>query len=102
MAKTTKLEDIINKLNDKIDSQNSQIDSRLDNIEKVMIAQEINLKAHMQRSNHLETIVEALKESDLKPIQKHISMVEGVFKFIGLISLLIGIISSFIKLFGLI
>lgn len=97
-----RLEQLLENVSQKVDEQHKEVDLRLDNIEKVMIAQEINLKNHMQRSDHLETIVNSLKKDELQPIQRHIAMVEGVVKFIGVLSLLVGIIGGLVKLFGLI
>ena len=97
-----KVEQMIIKLTEKVDTQYGDLDKRLDNIEKVMIAQEINLKDHMRRSDHLESIVEVMKEEDIKPLNKHVHMVEGVFKFLGLVSLLVGILGGLAKLFSLI
>lgn len=100
MAKPKSLETMLASLTDKVDDQYKDLDKRLDNIEKVMIGQQINLEKHMQRSDHLETIVENLKEQDLKPLARHVAMVEGAFKFLGVISLLLGIITALAKLFG--
>jgi hypothetical protein len=96
------VESLILNLSEKVDSQYGDLDKRLDNIEKVMIAQEINLKDHMKRSDHLEELVQTIQDTELKPLHKHVAQVEGVFKFLGLIALLITIASGIVKLFGLI
>jgi tetrahydromethanopterin S-methyltransferase subunit G len=96
------LESLIVSLSTKVDDQYSELDKRLDNIEKVMIAQEINLKEHMKRSDNLEEMVKIIKVEDLKPLEKHVTMVEGVFKFLGLMALLVGLASGIASLFGLI
>lgn len=80
-------------------------DLRLDNIEKVLLAQEINLKTHMKRSEHLEEIVNQMKiqtEKDMAPLKKHINMIEGALKFLGIVGLIITILGGLSKLFGLI
>lgn len=102
MSKRNNIPDMIQNLTVKVDNQYNELDKRLDNIEKVMIAQEINLKDHMRRSDHLETMVQSIQERDLKPIQKHVHMVEGVFKFLGLLATVVGIAGGIAKLLGLI
>jgi hypothetical protein len=100
MAKT--LEELLEGLTDKVDEQHKDIDRRLDNIEKVMIVQELNLKVHMKRSDNLEDLVNAIQEKELKPLHKHVSQVEGVFKFLGLLALILTIATGISKLLGLI
>lgn len=87
---------------DKTDRQHNDLDKRLDNIEKVLIAQEINLKEHMRRTDTLEFLVQTVREKEMQPLQKHVVMVEGVFKFLGLIALLLTIVSGIGKLFGIV
>lgn len=80
-------------------------DNRLDNIEKILVAQEINLKDHMRRSDHLEQIVEQNNkktEDAIAPMKKHINMVEGVFKFLGISGIVVSMFGGIAKLFGLI
>lgn len=94
------MKDIITKIED----MHEEFDNRLDSIERVLILQEENLKTHMARSNHLETIVEKLKDQELKPIARHVAVVEGVFKVIGItisaLGVLAGIIASFYSFFA--
>ncbi len=94
------LENMIEKLSEKMERLYDDTDRRLDNIEKVMIAQEINLTTHMRRSDNLEALLQTVKEQDIKPIQRHVAMVDGVFKFLGLVSVLFGILAGVIKLFS--
>jgi dynactin complex subunit len=96
------MENTIIKLAEKLDNQHNELDSRLDNIEKVMIAQEINLKEHMRRSDYLEQMITSIQDKELKPLHKHVAQVEGVFKFLGLIALILTIASGIGALFGLI
>jgi hypothetical protein len=104
MSKSNKnnVETILKELITRFDSQYNELDKRLDNIEKVMIAQEINLRDHMKRSDTLEDIMEQIKENDLKPLQKHVHYVEGVFKFLGLVALIVGLASGIISLLGIV
>lgn len=102
---------IINKFfkkdDDKIDAlpmifkKLDDIDLRLSGIDKTLIKQEGNLELHMQRSNHLEKLVEINTES-MKPISKHISRMEGALKLLGVIALVVGVASGLARIFGVI
>lgn len=76
-------------------------ENRLDNIEKVLVKQEENLKEHMRRSDSLETLVQQ-NEAKLVPIQRHINRVDGALKLIGLVGILIGIAAGIVKIISLI
>ena len=105
MSRTKSIDAQLAALHDKTDRQHNELDKRLDNIEKVLIAQEMNLKEHMRRTDTLEAILETVRETsatELKPLQKHVTMVEGVFKFLGLVALLLSIVSGVGKLLGII
>lgn len=77
-------------------------DVRLDNIEKVLIVQEQNLKEHMRRSDHLEDVVETMREKEITPMRKHINMVEGAFKFLGILGVIVSVIGGILKIVGII
>lgn len=102
MAKKPSLEQLLLSLAEKHDSHYDDLDKRLDNIEKVMISQEINLQAHMKRSDNLEALVNNIKEKELEPLNKHVAAVEGIVKFIGVLSLIVGIVTGVASVFGLI
>lgn len=71
---------------DKID----KLDERLDNIDKTLVRQEANLKEHMRRTEQNEIMIQEMIEQ-IKPIETHVAMVNGVLKFIGFLSLLLGV-----------
>lgn len=99
------IRDKIEEISKTIQRHDKDNDKRLDDIEKVLLVQETNLRQHMSRSEHLEELVEAMKEKseqDLGPIKKHINMVEGAFKFMGLLGLIVSVVGGIAKLFGLI
>jgi len=84
-------------------------DKRLDNIEKVLIAQEINLETHMKRSDNTEQMlieqrayIEDIREKELKPLHKHVNMIEGAFKFLGILGIVISIVGGGAKILGFI
>lgn len=73
----------------------SKIDNildRLNSIDTTLAAQHESLKDHMRRTE--------LLENEVKPLQKHVSMVEGALKFLGVLSVLGLILESILHLIG--
>lgn len=71
----------------------SRMLDKLDKIETTMVKQEINLarltvsvEEHVKRTNMLE--------EDLKPVKRHIAMVEGALKLIALSGIMASIIEA--------
>jgi hypothetical protein len=75
--------------NDKLIEHLQNIDSSLHAIDKTLIKQEENLKEHMRRTE--------LLEADLKPIKKHVSMIQGAGSLIVFISIIGGIVKLFLR-----
>lgn len=84
----------------KIETIHKEFDQRLDAIEQVLILQEENLRTHMKRSDNLEKLVDKLRDEDIKPLTKHVSMIEGALKLLGVISLITGMVVSVISVLG--
>lgn len=78
------------------------VDSRLIEIDKTLVKQEVNLQQHMQRSEHLEGIIESMEDKDLKPLRRHVAMMEGALKLIGVIGIVVGILAGIFKILDLI
>jgi hypothetical protein len=70
----------IERLEGKVD----KLDERLDSIDKTLAAQHVSLDIHIKRSDALEALVQ--------PIQKHVSMVEGALKLVGVVATIAGLI----------
>lgn len=70
------LERIFNKID--------KMDERLNNIDTSLVRQTVSLEEHVKRTN--------LLEDEIKPIKKHIYFVNAVFRIIGLLSTISGII----------
>lgn len=81
---------------------NERILDKLDQISKELYESKIiqakhaeSLELHMKRSDSLEAHLELLR-SEIKPIQKHVVLVEGIFKtlgaFVSLVTMLYGLI----------
>lgn len=89
-SKTDVIIDQLISLNSKIDS----LDDRVDNVDKTLIKQELQLAEHIRRTNQNEQMIKDLR-SDLKPVEDHVKYVSGGMKLLGLISLLAGILKLF-------
>lgn len=76
---------------DKIDATLEKLDSRLDNVDVTLAKQHVSLEEHMRRSD--------LLEEKMKPVEAHVAMVNGVFKFLGIASLIVGLIAGIKSLF---
>lgn len=83
----------------KYDEKLQRIENKVDtvvehigNINITLAKQHVSLDEHIRRT--------ALLEQQVKPIERHVNMVNGVLKFIGFISLLLGIATSALKLLG--
>ena len=87
--------------NERLEQKLDILDMRLDSMDKTLVKQEINLRQHMERSDKLELMIGAL-EKDLKPVQKHVIIVEGIFKLIGALSMLLGILATVLNILGVI
>lgn len=74
-----------------------KLDSRIDNIDITLAKQSVilenqhaSLEVHIKRTD--------LLEAKLEPVEKHVDMVAGALKLIGLIGAMIGIITGLLKL----
>lgn len=63
-----------------------KIYDRLSSIDSTLSSQHEVLKEHIRRTEVLE--------SEIKPVQRHVTMVEGAIKFIGLLALIVGLIEG--------
>ena len=100
MSQKNRDRDVLNIVVDslqKIDSKLDRLDERLDSAEKVAIKQEHNLELHMKRSDLLEKSQNELKEY-VKPILKAYTVLWGITKIVGSISVLVGIATGIVNL----
>ncbi len=67
-----------------------KIDQRINNVDVTLAAQHEVLKEHVRRTN--------LLEEQIKPIEKHVSMVNGAIKFIGLLGVIAAIIEAVVMI----
>lgn len=72
--------DLMERVLDRLDS----IDSRLNNVDKTLVKQEMNLDEHMKRSDNLEEMINLVK-NDLKPVETHVKSVNLILKILGIV-----------------
>lgn len=66
-----------------------EINQVIQKIDVTLVKQEASLSEHIRRTELLE-----LK---LEPVEKHVTRVDGVVKFMGIVALVLGIILSFMR-----
>lgn len=81
--------DDVKRFEDKID----KISDKMASMDTTLAKQSVILEEHVRRTNLLEEKIE--------PIEKHVHMVHGVLKFIGIIGVFIAIFEGIIKIMGL-
>jgi len=74
----------------RIEEKLDRIDERLNSIDKTLASQHVSIAEHIRRTNILE--------NDLKPVKKHVIMVEGVLKFLGALAMVAGLIEVIARL----
>lgn len=82
---------------DKIEQKLDKISEELAEINITLVEQNKDLKYHIHRTNLLEDHVKIL-ENKLNPIDKHISMVEGGLKLVGILATLTTLAMGIVKL----
>ena len=82
-------QDQITRLENKIDI----IADKIASIDTTLAKQSIILDEHVRRTNLLEWKVD--------PIEKHVHMIQGALKLIGMVAIFIGILEALMKMIGL-
>ena len=82
---------------DKIDKVVDKIEENMHLIDKTLVKQEENLKLHMHRTEVSENRL-AHVETVLVPINKHVNMVHGAMKLLGIVAILVGIAATISRL----
>lgn len=96
---TQRLERLEDKMDKRLDRLESKMDKTLDSIASMDVTSAENvlsLKEHMRRTALAEDSIELIR-SDIKPIQKHVTMVNGILKFIGIVCLILGTIAAIVQ-----
>ena len=84
---------------DKIDKRLDRIAGILREMEKTLIKQAYQLEEHMRRTEINETAIDKLFTS-LVPIQVHVNRLDGIIRFVGFVSLLVGLGVGVFSLFS--
>lgn len=66
---------------ERLHESHGKLDDKMDNIDRTLIKQELNLQEHMRRSIAAEEGIDLLKES-IKPLQTHVNLVQFSLKAI--------------------
>ena len=72
-----------------------KLDKIQDDVTEIKVTMAVNatsLEEHMRRT--------ALLEESLKPVEKHVQMVNSILKFIGFVGLILSIIAAVMKILG--
>ena len=83
----------LSKIEDKID----QVKEHIASIDITLAGQHESLKAHMRRSDLLERHLEMV-QAEIKPIERHVTMVNGALKLLGLTSIIVGCIAGVLEI----
>jgi chromosome segregation ATPase len=82
---------------DKIESRLEKIEDSLSSIDKTLVKQHGELEKHIMRTEINEQMMQALHE-EFKPVRKHISMLEGALKFVGIVATVVTIVAGLVKI----
>lgn len=89
----TRDSDLLDKMYDKQD----KILEDIGEIKVTLAAQHESLKAHMKRTALNEENIKMLRE-EVKPLSKHMNMINGIAKFITLLGVIVGIVAGVSKI----
>lgn len=75
-----------------------EMDKKLDEMQLIQVKQQVILDEHIARTSLLEEAVEKM-DNRLRPIENHVFGINTIGKFLGVISVIVGILVSLAKLF---
>jgi hypothetical protein len=81
---------------DKLDQKLEKIEERLTSIDVTLGKQATQLEHHIYRTDLAEKHLSIL-EADLQPLKKHVVMVGGAMKLIGLIATIVALASGVVR-----
>ena len=84
---------------ERIYDKQEQMADDISEIKVVLARQEENIKLHIYRTEIAEKNLELLKNG-FKTVNSHVKMVQGAFKALGILSLLVGIAVGVARLLG--
>jgi hypothetical protein len=75
-----------------------------DDVAEIKTSQKVmekDISHHIKRTDLAEESIKLLRD-DLKPIKTHVDQMNGGLKLLGAVSLVLGIVATALKLFGII
>lgn len=75
-----------------------QIDERISSIDKTLERNTASLEVHIRRTEIAEDAIKDLR-TDLKPVESHVSLMNGIFKAMSALGIITGLVIGAIKLF---
>ncbi len=90
---------ILNLILDEVKSIRVKVDKsdeRLDSIDITLVRQNATLEEHVRRTELLEDKTNQLSD-DLKPVEKHVAMVTGALKLLGIVGTIVAIIVGIVE-----
>lgn len=90
----------LDRLEEKLDEKLDKIDTKLSSIDVTLAKQASQLEHHIYRTDLAEQHLKKLEE-EFRPVKAHVERLNGVLKFIGLLSTLAGIGKLFLELYKL-
>lgn len=82
---------------DKIYEKQEKMAEDLTDMKVILAKQEENIRIHIYRTSLAEENIKMLREQ-LKPVENHVKMVNGALKFLGVLSLVVGIVLGIINI----
>lgn len=73
-----------------------EIRDEITELKIITAKQEENLKIHMKRSDNLEEYMKHL-EARVAPIEKHVTVLEGIAKIFGFIAIAVSIVAGVVE-----
>lgn len=87
--------DKLDRIDDRLERKTDAIEARLNDIDKILIKQEENLKQHMARTEILEKSHKEMHE-ELMPIKKVFTVAWGICRIIAGLAMVAGIVKVFL------
>lgn len=76
------------------------IKTELTDIAVILAKQEVNIDIHIKRTNLLEESLDHLRK-ELKPVERHVAMMHGAAKLIGVMAVLAAIVKAIVEIYKL-
>lgn len=75
---------------DRIETKIDRIHERLNSVDVTLAAQHVSLETHIKRTD--------LIEAQMEPVKRHVAMMHGAVKVVGMAAVLVGMVTGMLKL----